>query len=277
MESIERIAPPTQLDLGNADGHADGYVATMREFLSKPRVAREFQDLKADAQRLQAVSNEHEVLVDAAAEAELEAGRRARANDEHRKHRLSFGSGVLLASLFVMLDAIPANLAAQTFGLDPLPTWGITAVLVGALGAGMWAVTHYRTGWRRGVTIAALGAGLLAIGALRFWFLWVTAGDPVAALLEAAALTVFTTMMVWLGVLVLSFTKSRQVSAAEHSAHRLRRRAEKKAAQATELSQRLQSAQTQFLSDAQLFSFRTFQNDARRNQFLEYVRAEIDR
>ena len=116
-----------------------------------------------------------------------------------------------------------------------------------------------------------------ASGALRFWFLWVTAGDALAAVLEAVALTVFTTMMVWLGVLVLTFTKSRHVSAAERAAAALRRRAERKAKEESELSRRLMAAKTQFLADAQLFSFRSFQSDARRNQFLEYVRAEIDR
>src|SRR2546423_3482523 len=178
-----------------------------------------------------------------------------------RHNRLSFGVGIFLATLFVTLDALPANLAAQTFGLDAVPTWGITAVIVGALAAGMWAVTHYKNGWPRAVTIGALTVGLLSIGALRYWFLWVTAGDPLSAVLEALALTVFTTMMVWLGVLVLSFTKSRQVSVAEGQADRLRRRAEKKASQERSLTQRLDAAKSEFLADAQLFSFQVFHSD----------------
>jgi hypothetical protein len=274
MQSIERVGTPVQRD---ANGSTDGYISTMRDFLAKPRVAREFQDIKADAQRLRAIGSERESLTDKAAEAEIDAGRKARLHDEHRNHRLSFGFGLALATLLVSLDALPANLAAQTFGLDPLPTWGITAVIVGALAAGMWAVTHYRSGWRRTVTIAALAAGLLSIGALRFWFLWVTAGDPLAAVLEAFALTVFTTMMVWLGVLVLSFTRSRQVSAAERVARKMRRGAERKAAQETQLRQKADSARAEFLADAQLFSFRMFQNDVSRNQFLEYVRAQLER
>jgi ABC-type multidrug transport system fused ATPase/permease subunit len=274
MESIERVVAQTQpLDLPSADG----YIGTMREFLTKPRVAREFQDLKADTQRLSAVRAERETLTEKAAEAELDAGRMARANDEHRQHRLPFGVGVFLATLFVVLDTLPANLAAQTFGLDPLPTWGITAVIVGALAAGMWAVTHYKAGWRRTVTIIALSIGLVAIGALRYWFLWVTAGDALAAVLEAVALTVFTTMMVWLGVLVLSFTKSRHVSAAERSARAMRRRAERKAGEERKLGRQLAAAKTEFMADAQLYSFNSFESEARRSQFLEYVRAELDR
>ena len=211
MESIERIGPPAPLEMGGPDGH----IGTMRDFLAKPRVARDFQDLKADSHRLESLRAELTTLTQRAAEAEIDAGRIARSDDEYRRHRLSYGAGVLLATLLVLLDTLPANLAAQTFGLDALPTWGITAVIIGALAAGMWAVTHYKGGWRRNTTIAALTVGLVSIGALRYWFLWVTAGDALAAILEAVALTVFTTMMVWLGVLVLSFTKSRHVSVSE--------------------------------------------------------------
>ena len=273
MESIERIGPPPQIEMNPMDG----YTVTMREFLAKPRVARHFQEVKADAQRLNSMHKECEILRERAAEAELDAGRIARAADEDGRNRLSFGVGVVLASCFVLLDAFPANLAAQTFGLDTLPTWGITAVLVGALAAGMWAVTHYRNGWRRGVTIGVLGAGLVALGVLRYWFVWVTAGDPFSAVLGAISLTVFTTMMVWLGVLVLSFTKSRHVSAADRHARGWRRQAEKKAAHAAELNRRLEAARTEFLGDAQLFSFRSFQNEIRRNQFIDYVGAQLDR
>ena len=275
MESIERIASPsTTRDIG---GSNDGHIATMREFLAKPRVARDFQDLKADAHRLESAHDDATALSQRAAEAELEAGRTARVDDDYRHQRLSFGFGVLLASLLVLLDTLPANLAAQTFGLSEWPTWGITAVIVGALGAGMWAITHFKSGWRRGLTLVALIVGLLAIGALRFWFLFVTAGDLLSSILESVALTVFTTMIVWLGVLVLGFTKSRQVSAAERSAYRLRRQAERKAAAENSLMQRVSAARSQFFGDAQLFSFKTFQSEARRNQFLEYVRAELDR
>ena len=274
MESIERIAPPAPtLEINGTDGH----IATMRDFLAKPRVARDFQDLKADANRLMAARSEAMTLSQRAAEAELEAGRIARTDDDYRHHRLSFGFGVLLASLLVMLDTLPANLAAQTFGLSEWPTWGITAVIVGALGAGMWAITHFKTGWRRGITLAALLIGLLAIGALRFWFLWITAGDMLSSILESVALTVFTTMIVWLGVLILGFTKSRHVSAGERDAYRLRRQAERKAALETSIAQRLEADRAQFFADAQRFSFKHFQTEARRNQFLDYVRTELER
>lgn len=286
MDSIERLTAPTSPSPDSLNGHdaldshdaiagADGHVGTMRDFLERPRIARDFQDLKADAQRLDSMGRERQTLEAAAAEAELEAGRLARLHDENRQHRLGFRTGVALAAFFVILDTLPANLAAQAFGLDVWPTWGITAVIVGALAAGMWSVTHYRSGTARAVTIVALGLGLLAIGALRYWFLWVTAGDAVSAVLEAAALTVFTTMMVWLGILVLSFTKSRAVSAAERRARGLRRKGERLAARQADLGKRLDASRSEFLADAQLYSFKTFTSDARRNEFLEYVRGEV--
>src|ERR1700704_1310549 len=98
MESIERIGPP-QLDLGAADEH----ILTMREFLAKARVTRDFQDLKADERRLHSATQASDRSSQNAAEAELEAGRIARADDEYRSHRLSFGVGVLLATLLILL------------------------------------------------------------------------------------------------------------------------------------------------------------------------------
>jgi len=65
MESIERMAPPSQLELDGSDTH----IVTMREFLEKPRIARDFQDLKADAQRLDSIGREGDLLKAGAAEA----------------------------------------------------------------------------------------------------------------------------------------------------------------------------------------------------------------
>ena len=277
MDSLERITAAPKLDLNlDLDG-SDGHIATMRDFLDRPRIARAFQDLKADAQRLDSMRRERDAIDAAAAEAELEAGRLARTHDENRQHRLGFRIGVALAAFFVILDTLPANLAAQAFGLDVWPTWGITAVIVGALAAGMWAVTHYRSGHGRAATIGALALGLLAIGALRYWFLWVTAGDAISAVLEAVALTVFTTMMVWLGILVLSFTKTRAVSAADRRARGLRRKGERLASREWDLHRRVEAAKGEFIADAQLYSFKTFHSEARRNQFLDYVHGELSR
>ena len=109
MESTERIAQSPQLERDGSDGH----IVTMRDFLEKPRVARDFQDLKADAQRLESVGRDCDALKAGAAEAELEAGKLARMHEQHRQHRLGFRIGVILAAFFVALDALPVNLAAH--------------------------------------------------------------------------------------------------------------------------------------------------------------------
>jgi len=68
MESIERIAKTPQFDLNGDTAPGDGYIALMRDFLAKPRVARDFQDLKADAQRLRALAQDTDRLNARAAE-----------------------------------------------------------------------------------------------------------------------------------------------------------------------------------------------------------------
>src|SRR2546429_5921413 len=105
MESIERMAPPSQLEL---DG-SDTYIVTMREFLEKPRIARDFQDLKADAQRLDSIGREGDLLKAGAAEAELEAGKLARTHYEHPQHPLGFCFWVILAALFFSLHSFTAH------------------------------------------------------------------------------------------------------------------------------------------------------------------------
>ena len=94
MQSIERIGAPPSREVAAEDG----FVVTMRDFLAKPRVARSFQDLKADAQNLRSVTLERDSLNEKAAEAEIDAGRMARAHDEHRHNRLSFPAGYKVGS-----------------------------------------------------------------------------------------------------------------------------------------------------------------------------------
>ena len=74
MQSIERIGAPAQHELNGSDG----YIATMRDFLSKPRVARDFQDLKADAERLRAIAYLFFVLYLAVSETLIWRWRQAR-------------------------------------------------------------------------------------------------------------------------------------------------------------------------------------------------------
>jgi hypothetical protein len=268
MESIEGLGPPVRLT---------PLVAAYRRFLMEPRVENEFHTVKALAHRAQSTGLEGRSLTGLAAAAEVEAGRLARADDEDLRPRLGFVTGTTMALSLAAVDAVPAFLAAQAFGLDQPTTVGITVVLVAGLACAMWATAHYHSGWRRWLVATALGAGLVTIGLLRWWYLLVTAGDEASAVLEAVGLTIFTTLLVWLGVVVLSLTKARHVSQAERRAHALRRRAERAAAMEAALTKRFEMAMREFTGRAQVFSSRNLDDEEARARFLDLVRSEVER
>ena len=251
-------------------------MAAYRQFLLEPNVENEFHTVKALAHRALSAGRQRESLTDQAAAAEVEAGRLARADDEEMRPRLGFLTGTTMALLLAAVDSIPAFLAAQAFGLDQPTTIGITVVLVAGLACAMWATAHYHSGWRRWLVVTALGAGLVTIGLLRWWYLLVMAGDEASAVLEAAGLTIFTALLVWLGVVVLSLTKARQVSQAERHAHALRRRARSAAAMEAALGKRFEMAMREFMGRAQVFSSRNLDDEESRARFLDLVRSEVE-
>jgi hypothetical protein len=251
---------------------ADAY----RRFLQEAGVENDFHSVKALTQRVPWAAGESRRLREQAAAAEVEAGRLSRAHDDEQRRRFSFGTGTAIAVTLAGIDAIPAFLAAQAFGLDLWTTVGITAVLVAALAAAMWVIAHQRDGWRRWAVVGALVAGLVALGALRWWYLVVTAGDQTAALLEAAGLTVFTGLLVWFGVIVLGLTKARHVSAAERRARSLRRRAQRAAGAEAEANRRAAIAMREFMGRAQVFSSLHIDDGDSRTRFLDQVRREVE-
>jgi hypothetical protein len=258
-------------------------IAAYRRFLAESQVENEFHTVKALAHRASSTGEERLRLTDRAATAEVEAGRLARADDEDLRPRLAFLTGTAVACLLAAVDAVPAFLAAQAFGLDQLPTIGITVVLVAALACAMWAAAHYRSGWRRWLVVSALAAGLVTIGLLRWWYLVVTAInqpstlDDASAVLDAVGLTIFTTLLVWLGVVVLSLTKARHVSQAEGHARTLRRRGERAARQESELVTRFEVVMREFMGRAQVFSTRNLDDEDSRHRFVDLVRAEVEK
>ena len=131
MESIERIGPPAPLEMGGPDGH----IGTMRDFLAKPRVARDFQDLKADSHRLESLRAELTTLTQRAAEAEIHpAPRLATTIAVIMTLRVRLRCGIALLCLRLMLLSLRANISTgaggfhgvQLAGHAPsswLPTW----------------------------------------------------------------------------------------------------------------------------------------------------------
>jgi hypothetical protein len=276
IQGIEGLERPPPRGGGGAAAQPTPLVAAYRRFLMEPRVENEFHTVKALAYRAHSKGDERHSLADQAAAAEVEAGRLARADDDDLRPRLGFHTGTTLALLLAAIDAVPAFLAAQAFGLDVPTTVGITVVLVAGLACAMWAAAHYHSGWRRWLVIVALGAGLVTIGLLRWWYLLVTAGDEASAVLEAVGLTIFTTMLIWLGVVVLGLTKARHVSQAERLARVLRGRAERAAAAEAALEKRFEIAMREFMGRAQVFSSRNLDEEESRTRFLGLVRSEIE-
>jgi hypothetical protein len=247
-----------------------------RRFLQEPGVENDFLAVKALAQRAPLAAQERDRLNALATAAEVEAGRLSRAHDEAQSRRFSFATGTAIAVVLAVVDAVPAFLAAQAFGLDLWTTVGITAVLVAALAAAMWVLAHHHDGWREWTVAVALVGGLAALGALRWWYLVVTTGDQTAALLEAAGLTVFTALLVWFGVIVLGVTKARRVSTAERRARLLRRHARRAAAAEIEASRRAAAAMREFMGRAQVFSSIDMDDTDARARFLDLVRLEVE-
>src|SRR5438105_3292394 len=114
----ELLATSSAQHDGEPAARATPLVAAYRRFLTEPRVESEFLALKAVAQRGRSTARERQSLVSAAAAAEVDAGRLARASDEDQRRVFDFRAGTTLALLLEVVDAVPAFLAAQAFGAD---------------------------------------------------------------------------------------------------------------------------------------------------------------
>lgn len=280
MTNIRRINEDLgrAADAVSASGGATGppsLLALYRRFLDEPGLESELHEARALAEQARTVGQHRRSLAGLAAQAEVRAGRLARAADPKGRRHLGFATGTALVAGLAAADAVPAYLAAQAFGLDLYTTLGVAAILVAGLASAMWAAALHRNGWRRLAILIGLGTGLVALGALRWWYLVVTAGDPLSAVLEACGLTVFTTLLVWLGVVALAFTKARHVSVAEHQAVNLRRRTDEATREEVELQRRADVALRELMGRAQVFSSRVIDDGVTRDRFLDHVWTEV--
>lgn len=137
---------------------------------------------------------------------------------------LGFAAGALLVVMLVVLDAIPLNWAAQAFGLDPAGTWLVTFILVvasiGAMVGFELTSGHPR---RRGLLAAVVATAYLALLGLRAQFLTTVAGESLSvALLQSAVLTAISAGLVLCGSVVLSRTRSLNLSQSRAAARRAR-------------------------------------------------------
>ena len=114
------------------------------------------------------------------------------------------------SSRLVILDAFPLNWAAQAFGLDSDGTWVVTVILlIASVGAMMGFELTRGHSRRRGILIAVVTAGFLALLGLRTEYLITVAGDsfPVAVF-QSTLLTAISAGLVLCGSAVLARTRS---------------------------------------------------------------------
>jgi hypothetical protein len=163
-----------------------------------------------------------------AADAEQHESNLAVKLDPGERRPLPFGLGAAIVVALVILDAFPLNWAAQAFDLDSGGTWVVTVILliasIGAMLGFEFTRGHSR---RRGILIAVVTAGFLALLGLRTQYLTTVVGDsfPVAVF-QAAVLTAISAGLVLCGSAVLTRTRSVIHSRARAAARRATRAAD---------------------------------------------------
>jgi hypothetical protein len=206
--------------------HATGTVTRLLE--EHPAVAKEIKETLRTRVYLRELSGRTNQCEIRQADTEEHESNLAVKLDPGDLRKLSFGLGLAIVIVLVILDAVPLNWAAQAFGLNSAGTWLVTFILVVAsIGAMLgFEVTrgHPR---RRGVLTAVVAIGYLALMGLRTNFL-ITVSDeslPVA-LLQSALLTAISAGLVLCGSAILARTR--------HFSHSRARAAARRAAQAAD-------------------------------------------
>ena len=104
------------------------------------------------------------------------------------------------------LDIVPADMAAQSFGLDRMETDAVALLIVVALAGAMILLDTGAARGKRGALVKGVVAGgFLLLAALRTTFLVVTstASMPVPAVPASAALTAVSALLVVMGSVLL--------------------------------------------------------------------------
>jgi uncharacterized membrane protein len=202
--------------------HAHATATIKRLLEERPAIAKEIKETlrtRVYLRELAGRTNHAEILRADTEEHESNLAVKLDPGD-HRK--LSFGLGLTIVVVLVVLDAVPLNWAAQAFGLNSAGTWLVTLILVVAsIGAMLgFEVTsgHPR---RRGVLTAVVAIGYLALMGLRTNFLTTVSDESLpVALLQSALLTAISAGLVLCGSAVLARTRHLSRSRARAAARR---------------------------------------------------------
>ena len=163
-----------------------------------------------------------------AADAEQRESNLAVKLDPGERRPVPFGLGFAIIVTLVVLGAFPLNWAAQAFSLDNDGTWVVTVILLAASVGAMLGFELIRGhSRRRGILIAVVTVGFLALLGLRTEYLTIVAGDsfPVAVF-QSTLLTAISAGLVLCGAAVLTRTRTVIYSRARAAARRAARAAE---------------------------------------------------
>ena len=205
----------------------------------QPFIAKEIKDTLRTRVHVQELARRADAAEARAADAEQRESNLAVKLDPGERRILAFGLGVAIIIALVVLDTFPLNWAAQAFDLDSVGTWLVTFILViASIGAMLGFEITRGHARRRGLLIAVVTAGYLALLALRTEYLTTVAGDSLlVAVFQSAFLTAISAGLVLCGSVVLTRTRSliySQARAEARSAVQAAENARKAQAEATD-------------------------------------------
>jgi hypothetical protein len=238
MTTTEDIDPAPDAQDPSLDTQAATSLSAM--FEARPSIAADLDEAGRAHAHLQQERQRELDAMQAQAKAEQRAGSLTSKLDLSGERFLGFTTGVVIVAALLVFDAIPLNWAAQAFGLASAATWLVTVIMVAASAGAMAGLELSREqARRRGVLLAMIGAGYIALTLLRTSFLVTVAGESLAsAVLQAVLLSAISAGLVVCGSAVIARTRplaltralsaARRARAAAVSCQEARRRAEEK-------------------------------------------------
>jgi hypothetical protein len=175
-----------------------------------PAMAKEIKGTLRTRVHVQELARRADAAEAEAADAEQRESNLAVKLDPGERRTLPFGLGAAIVVALVVLDTFPLNWAAQAFDLDSSGTRLVTFILVIASVGAMLGFEITRShSRRRGILIAVVTAGYLALMTLRTEYMTTVASDSfLVAAFQSALLTAISAGLVLCGSAVLSRTRS---------------------------------------------------------------------
>jgi hypothetical protein len=222
----EAQAAPERPAYAALDTHAADTIT--RVVHEQPVMAKEIKATLRTRVYVQELGRRADAAEAKAADAEQRESNLAVKLDPGERRPLPFALGAVVVVALVILDAFPLNWAAQAFDLDSDGTWVVTVILlIASVGAMLGFELTRGHSRRRGILIAVVTAGFLALLGLRTEYLITVTGDSfLVAVFQATLLTAISAGLVLCGSAVLTRTRSVLYSRTRAAVRRAARAAE---------------------------------------------------